>query len=167
MVFEWITGRFSWIPLYIVLVILVGLKFKKNALYIFPLITLLILLSDQTSVHLFKNVFMRLRPCHNPDIASMVHVVDGCGGQYGFVSSHATNTFALAVFIGVLFKKQYNWLLPFMLIWAAVVSYSRIYVGVHYPGDILGGAVLGVIIANLVLWLLRLIDKKLKNKILA
>lgn len=167
MVFEWITGRFSWIPLYIVLVVLVGLKFKKNALYIFPIITLLILLSDQTSVHLFKNVFMRLRPCHNPDIANLVHVVDGCGGQYGFVSSHATNTFALAVFIGVLFKKHYNWLLPSMLIWAAVVSYSRVYVGVHYPGDILGGAVLGVIIANLVLWLLRLIDKKLKNKILA
>ncbi len=166
-VFEWVTGRFSWLPLYGVLVLLVAVKFKKNALIIFPLVTILILLTDQVSVHLFKDVFLRLRPCHNPQIAHLVHVVDGCGGQYGFVSSHAANTFGLAIFVGVLLKQHYKWFLLGLLIWAAVVSYSRIYVGVHYPGDIIGGAILGVIIANLVLWLLRLIDKQFKTKILA
>src|SRR5690606_23087821 len=105
-VFEWITGRFFWLPLYLLLAALVIIKFKKKAVIIFPAAILLILLSDQISVHLFKNIFMRLRPCHNPELASLVHVVDGCGGQFGFVSSHAANTFALAVFIGGLLKKQ-------------------------------------------------------------
>ena len=143
-VFQWITERYSWIPFYIILTALVFIKFKWRGFILAPFIALLIVFSDQFSVLLFKDVFMRLRPCHNPELANLVHTINGaCGGQYGFVSSHAANTFALAIFVGFIFKKHIGWLLYFMLIWAIVVSYSRIYVGSHYPGDVLGGALLG------------------------
>lgn len=100
-------------------------------------------MSDKISVLFFKAAFMRLRPCHNENIAAVIHLVGNCGGKYGFVSSHAANTFALAVFSGLMLKKHYPTLLKWALIWASVVSYSRIYLGVHYPGDILVGAVFG------------------------
>ena len=151
LVFQWITERYSWIAFYLILGVLVFIKFKWRGFILTPFIALLIIFSDQFSVLLFKDVFMRLRPCHNPELANLVHTINGaCGGQYGFVSSHAANTFALAIFVGFIFKKQIGWLLYFMLIWAIVVSYSRIYVGVHYPGDVLGGALLGSIISFLI-----------------
>ena len=165
-VFEWISDRYFWIPLYVVLAVLLFVKFKKGMLYIAPFIGLLIFLSDKISVYFFKEVFMRLRPCHNPEIANLVHVVnDHCGGQFGFVSSHATNTFALAVFVGLLVKQKISWLLPVLVFWATVVSYSRIYLGVHYPGDVICGAILGTIIAKFVLMMLNFLNKKLDNKI--
>jgi len=164
-VFEWISGRYSWIPLYALLVVFLLIKFKQRLLLITPFIVLLIVMSDQTSVHLFKNVFMRLRPCHNPDISNLVHIVnDHCGGQYGFVSSHATNTFALAFFVGSILKKHMSWLLPSLLVWAAIVSYSRIYLGVHYPADVLCGALLGTIIAKFVLMLFNAVNNRIKTK---
>jgi len=151
-VFEWISERFSWIPLYLILAVLMSFKFKWKFLIILPFVALLIFFADQISVHFFKDVFLRLRPCHNPTIADLVHIVNNhCGGQYGFVSSHAANTFALAVFVGLVLKKHFKWMLCFLIIWAAIVSYSRIYLGVHYPGDILGGALLGALI-GFVMW---------------
>jgi undecaprenyl-diphosphatase len=107
-------------------------------------VALLIFMSDQISVHFFKEVFQRLRPCHEPDFIGMVHLVKGnCGGQFGFVSSHATNTFALAVFLSFVLGKKFKYFIPLILLWAAVISYSRIYLGVHYPGDVIAGAILG------------------------
>ena len=109
---------------------------------------------------------MRLRPCHNLEIANLVHIVnDHCGGQYGFVSSHATNTFALAVFVGLLVKQKVSWLSPALIVWAAIVSYSRIYLGVHYPGDVICGAILGAIIGKFVFMLLNFLNNKIENKI--
>lgn len=108
-------------------------------------------MADQTSVKLFKDVFERLRPCHQPTIAHLVHVVnDHCGGQYGFVSSHAANTFAFAAFLGGVFAQKVKWFSCVLWVWAAIVAYSRIYLGVHYPGDIIGGALLGILIGRLV-----------------
>ena len=117
-------------------------------------------MGDRISVMAFKDVFQRFRPCHNPDIANLVHLVDGCGGKFGFVSSHAANSFALALFTGLLLRKHYKYILPIMLFWAALVSYSRIYVGVHYPGDILGGAILGTVIGIFVYWLMKIVNKR-------
>ncbi len=142
---------------------MVGKKHRKQTAVVGLFIGLVFLIGDRSSVVLFKDMFQRLRPCHNPEITNLVHTLDGhCGGQYGFVSSHATNSFALAIFSGLLLKKQYPKLLLIMLLWAALVSYSRIYVGVHYPADILGGAILGTTVGLLTFWLMRLFNKKLK-----
>ena len=143
-VMYWASDKYFWVPFYAILLVLIGVKLKwKNLLVILPLIALLILFSDQGSVFL-KNLFQRYRPCHNYLIQNIVHLLNGnCGGQYGFVSSHAANTFALAMFVGMLFRKKLKWMLIFMLFWAGFVSYSRIYTGVHYPADIVAGALLG------------------------
>lgn len=164
-VFHWITSRVLWLPFYSFLLYLIVKKWGKKTLIIGLFVGLFFLLGDRISVMFFKDVFERLRPCHNPNIAGLVHLVDGCGGQYGFVSSHATNSFALAIFTGLLLRKTYKYILIGMLLWAALVSYSRIYVGVHYPGDILGGAILGTIVGLFVFWLMKYSNKHFNLKI--
>lgn len=145
----WISKTNSWIPLYLVLVGLIIYKQRKRALLTLLFIGLLILISDQVSVHFFKNVFQRLRPCHTPELQDIVHLVKNrCGGKYGFVSSHASNTFAIAGFLSFLFR--YKPLTVFLFLWAAVVSYSRIYLGVHFPLDVACGAILGFSIGYMV-----------------
>ena len=153
-------------PFYLLLLTLTAVKYKIKTLYIGIFLGLLLLIGDRSSVMFFKDVFERLRPCHNPELANLVHTInDKCGGQYGFLSSHATNSFALAIFTGLLFKKHYKYIMILMLIWAAVVSYSRVYVGVHYPADILCGAILGVIVGFLVFWLMKVTNKRFNLKI--
>lgn len=144
------SSKFFWIPLYLFLIYLLFKEHKTKGFLILFFVVLLILLSDQLSVHAFKNVFERLRPCHNPEIMLSVRTVNGCGGLYGFVSSHAANSFALAFFVGTLLS-QINWIKWVLLGWAVLVIYSRIYLGNHYPGDVLVGAMLGIIVAIVVL----------------
>ena len=104
---------------------------------------------------------MRLRPCHEPELQSLVHLVNNhCGGQFGFVSSHAANVFGLAFFMGQLFKRFSKLWMPLLIIWALVVSYSRIYLGVHYPFDVICGAILGILLAQMMLILLKILNKK-------
>ena len=142
-----VSGKLQWIPLYAFILGLLIYRFRLRALWITLGVVVVIILSDQASVHLFKDVVERLRPCHEPDIEGLVHIVrDHCGGSYGFVSSHAANTFGLAVFTGFFVRNRYYW--TGMLVWALLVGYSRIYLGVHYPGDILCGAILGALIAK-------------------
>lgn len=131
-----------------------------------PFITAIIFIADKLSVYLFKDVFMRLRPCHNPAIANLIHTIGGaCGGQYGFVSSHAANTFAFAFLVGLIFKKHYPKLIYYMFFWATMVSYSRIYVGVHYPGDVVCGAMLGVTVSWMVWKILKFLNQYFNLKL--
>lgn len=140
----WISHKFIWIPFYLFFAFLVFKHFGKRIWIILIAAFILILLSDQISNHAFKNNFLRYRPCHNLVIKDIVHVNGECGGSYGFVSSHAANTFALAMFLSLLFYKRVRYFILFIFSWAAAVSYSRIYNGVHYPADVIVGAIIGM-----------------------
>ena len=124
-------------------------------------IGLCFLLADRGSVMLFKDTVCRLRPCHAlPD----VHLFrEGCGGQYGFVSSHAANAFALVTFFWLRYrKKKSTRFVPIcLLVWAVLVCYSRIYLGKHYPGDILCGALFGLLVGWVVWWVIKFFEKKI------
>ncbi|MDX2442800.1 MAG: phosphatase PAP2 family protein [Bacteroidales bacterium] len=160
----WISGDTSWLFLYIILLIGLAIKYRWRMIFVVLAVALVITASDQFSVHFFKEIFMRLRPCHDPEISGLVHIVnDHCGGKFGFVSSHAANTFALAMLTSGLFKNKYfTW---FIFAWATIVSYSRIYLGVHYPGDIIGGALLGIFLGWVVFLLYQYLDNKVVSRI--
>ena len=143
-----ISGKWQWIPFYMLLIALIIRKYKRKAIVILIAAGVLITLSDQLS-NLLKETVQRPRPCKDAEIGHLVVLVnDYCRGAYGFVSAHAANSFALAGFISLLFRNK--WVTMGMLSWAAIVSYSRIYLGVHYPGDIIAGAVLGLLLSRII-----------------
>lgn len=147
-----ITQMWVWLPLYLLLIYWTVKQYGKRCWWIFLAVALVVLCSDQLSAHVCKPLFQRLRPCYNADLQGLIHLPKGiAGGQYGFVSSHAANTFAIAAFLTAALRKKYKWMGIALYLWAFISSYSRIYIGYHYPGDILCGAVLGILV-GLTLW---------------
>ena len=113
-------------------------------------IAIMVLIADQTA-NLFKDSFQRLRPCYNESLIDSVRLVkESCGGKYGFFSAHASNSFSLAVFFGLLYKNKFRYIIYISLLYASLISYSRIYLGVHFPLDILFGGVYGITIGLVV-----------------
>ncbi len=157
-----ISGNLLWLPLYLVILFLVIKSYKSSSWLILLWIILTVAVSDFTSVHLFKNVFHRLRPCHNQFLHVFLHLVHNhCGGNYGFISSHAANTFALATIVSLVLKRQ--WLSATMFFYASIVSISRIYLGVHYPTDVLGGMIWGLFVGFLMFKILTLTQKTINS----
>ncbi len=148
------TGKWIWIPMYLSLAyLLLKNMTAKQAMMCIVAIALVIVVTDQMSSSLIRHAVGRLRPANleNP-ISDMVHIVDGYrGGRYGFPSSHAANSFGLVFFLYFLMRRSP--LPAFLMVWAIVNCYSRIYLGVHYPGDILCGALVGLLGATIV-WLI-------------
>ena len=150
-----------WIPLYLAIIWMVFRRYGKRVWIPLILVPVLVLIDDRGS-SIIKNLIARPRPCHEPALAGMVYTVKGyCGGMFGFVSGHAANSFGIATYTALLLRQRwYSWSI---FIWAVLVSYSRIYLGVHYPGDIIGGAILGLLAGTGLAWAAEKMDKSIKQ----
>lgn len=188
--FKWINGHhnivtdwtlwtfsqaWSWGVLLAAVYVVLLASMKKNKMSLHPYwwlllagVALCFLFSDQISVHCFKNVFERYRPCHALEDVRMFRTT--CGGRYGFVSSHAANSFSVAMFLGLSTRlltkgalRKFSF--PLLLLWALLVGYSRPYLGKHYPGDVVCGALLGIVVGALVYWIAFSIARRVSEKV--
>jgi len=159
----WISRKTSWIPLYVLIGIYATWKLRINIIWILLGAAATIVITDMVSTQLIKDTVQRYRPCHNLLLKDSIHLVNGkCGGMYGFVSSHAANTAGLAAFIiasrlgRLTLRDTPAFILAcVMMIYATINSYSRIYLGVHYPSDVIAGAMLGILAGILTGWAVR------------
>jgi undecaprenyl-diphosphatase len=146
----WVSNRFIWIPLYLFIIFIVIKKWKKKSILLILLLILSLVLSDQ-GCNLLKKSTKRLRPSHNIELEHKIHLVknsDGVyykGGQFGFPSAHAANAMVFALFVFFFSGRRRMWVLLAIFFWAALLGYSRIYLGVHYWLDVECGYLVGAV----------------------
>jgi len=144
-VLPWWREANTWIPLYLFLLLFGILNFGKKVWLWLAFIVLTLVITDQVSSHIIKPLVGRIRPCNEPSLAGQVRLLLGnCSGTYSFTSSHAANHFGFAVFLVITLQQVFGKWRRWLLVWAASVSYAQVYVGIHYPLDVLGGAILGI-----------------------
>lgn len=145
-----LTKQLVWTPLFAFVIYALFKNHKKDAWWYLLGIAFVILFSDQLISSFMKPYFGRLRPSHQPELEGLVHLVNNYrGGLYGFASSHAGNSFGVAFFLWLSTRSTIRWI-GWMFAWAAIFSYTRIYLGVHFPGDIFVGALVGMCIGFMV-----------------
>jgi len=164
--FYWVSNKFTWIPFYLLILALCIKELKGKWWLLLVFIPLLVAVTDQISVQCFKNVFLRYRPCQNLALKDSVHLVNGyCGGKYGFISSHAANTFGIASFVWLILRRSYRyWFWILFVGFAGLVSYSRIYLGAHYPADVAVGAMVGISFGTAFYYLFSWMRRKLPER---
>lgn len=149
LVLPWARNPSLWIPLYLFLFFFVLLNFKIKSGWWVLLFIATVALTDMTGTYLIKHNFERLRPCRNPEMADHIRLlVTQCGGGYSFISNHAANHFGMAMFFYISFRKIIPRLAWISFAWAGLIAYAQVYVGLHYPFDVLGGALLGVLVGS-------------------
>ncbi len=146
-----VRDKFFWIPLYFIIAGMIVWKLRMKGIVLLLVILANFGLSDQLSSAVIKPAVARTRPCNDPSFQSEITLrIDACGAGKSFTSSHAANTFALATLLTLLFRRKFSLTGPLLFFWAFLVSYAQVYVGVHYPLDIIGGALLGILISVMV-----------------
>ncbi|MCX6299212.1 MAG: phosphatase PAP2 family protein [Bacteroidetes bacterium] len=146
-ILPWWRDSNTWTPLYLFLILFVVINSKKQAFFWILAAIITLVLTDQISSSLVKPLFGRLRPCSDPSLINQVRLLlPNCSGGYSFTSSHATNHFGFASFVFITLKPLIKKWGNLLFLWAATISFSQVYVGVHYPLDILSGAILGLLI---------------------
>jgi undecaprenyl-diphosphatase len=168
--FMWVvSGKITWVPMYLLLIVLFYRKTDiRNTLIFVGCALVVVAAADMISAKLFKDLIMRYRPSHHALLTDQLHFYqfdDGevyKGGMYGFVSSHAANFFGLCTFVSLALKKYYRHIFKVLIPVAVLVSFSRLYLGVHYLSDLLVGGMLGAVLAALVYFYLYL---SLKEKL--
>ena len=144
-VLPFMRNQWFWAPLYFFLLLFMPYKFRKTGWLwcLFFLISFVI--TDQVTASWLKPYFHRLRPCQNPYLSGIIHLIVPCGGIYGFPSSHAANHFSIGIFAAVTTGRYVKWIWPVAVLWAFAVAYAQVYVGVHFPLDVLFGACIGTV----------------------
>lgn len=170
-VFDWLLpilrNPYTWAPLYLFLVIFFIKTYGKTGILIVVMTLATFGASDAISSHLIKKSIKRVRPCNDIEFKEEVNIRVRCGSGFSFTSSHATNHFALAFFWIVLFRRKWKHAMWLCITWATLISVSQIYVGVHYPFDILCGAILGILIGLATGYIFKKIKPEFFNPVVA
>jgi undecaprenyl-diphosphatase len=145
-IMPFLRNQWFWAPLYLFLLLLMTSRFGKKGWFWCIAFLITFILSDQISAGFIKPHVNRIRPCNNPALADMVHIIVPCGSGKSFPSSHAANHFSMGIFSAMTLGRYARWVWPVAILWAAAVAYSQVYVGVHYPLDVICGGFLGAAI---------------------
>lgn len=159
-VMPWLRHAANWIPLYILTIIFCAFRFKKAGLVIIVLMALTAGFADFTSAHIAKTLIKRARPCHDPVVSKTAIIRVDCGTGYSFPSTHATDHFAFAFFAILVFYKKWRWIWLWGILWAGLISFAQVYVGVHFPVDVFCGALYGALVG----WLFAALFWKINSK---
>jgi membrane-associated phospholipid phosphatase len=141
----YLRNQWTWAPLYLFLLLFMTINFGRKGVMWCVFFLLTFAIADQLSASLIKPYVHRLRPCNNPYLQQFVHLLVPCGSGYSFPSSHSANHFALAVFGSITWQRHGKWIWPASLLWATSVAYAQVYVGVHFPLDVVCGGILGAL----------------------
>jgi membrane-associated phospholipid phosphatase len=147
-VVPYIRNQWTWAPLYLFLLVLMLRNFRLQGVIWCLFFIATFAISDQISAHFLKEIFQRIRPCNNDRLTEIVHTIVQCGSGYSFPSSHAANHFALGVFGAVTMRQHIKGIWTIAMIWAGLVAYAQVYVGVHFPMDVIFGGLLGAVIGR-------------------
>ena len=142
-----------WIPLYLFVIGFCAWKFRRQGIIIIIMIALSAGFADFTSAHIVKTMVKRLRPCNDPVVSQTDITRVDCGTGYSFPSTHATDHFAMAFVVILIFYKRWRWIWLWGILWAGLISFAQIYVGVHYPFDVFCGALYGILVGSGFAWL--------------